>query len=98
MELHAHIGDRGSPQRLSERQSASVKQEDEAASSEFVERDEHGRNQRTWAKAITGFELLPSACFIITDRLHGLIGSTFIGALHVLTDSTLCRRVAIHDT
>jgi exopolysaccharide biosynthesis predicted pyruvyltransferase EpsI len=59
---------------------------------------ETGKNQRAWAKAIAGFEMLGSADFIITDRLHGHIMSTLIGTPHVLMDSKLKKNLNFHDT
>jgi exopolysaccharide biosynthesis predicted pyruvyltransferase EpsI len=59
---------------------------------------EPGKSQRAWAKAITGFEMLGSARFIITDRLHGHIMSTLIGTPHVLMDSKLGKNKNYHDT
>ncbi|KAF2104266.1 hypothetical protein NA57DRAFT_62889 [Rhizodiscina lignyota] len=65
---------------------------------EFVDQDEPGKNQRAWAKAVAGFELLGSAKFVITDRLHGHIMSTIIGVPHVLMDSKLGKNLNFHDT
>lgn len=59
---------------------------------------EEGKNQRAWAKAIAGFELLGSARFVITDRLHGHILSTVIGVPHVLMDSKLGKNLNFHNT
>lgn len=59
---------------------------------------EKGKNQRAWAKAIAGFELLGSARFVITDRLHGHILSTVIGVPHVLMDSKLGKNLNFHNT
>ncbi|KAF8244037.1 hypothetical protein K440DRAFT_610851 [Wilcoxina mikolae CBS 423.85] len=59
---------------------------------------ELGPNQRAWAKAIQGFEMLGSADFIITDRLHGHIMATLIGTPHVLLDSKLGKNLNFHDT
>lgn len=59
---------------------------------------ETGKNQRAWAKSIAGFELLGSARFVITDRLHGHILSTLIGVPHVLLDSKLGKNLNLHDT
>lgn len=59
---------------------------------------ETGKNQRAWAKAIAGFELLGSARFVVTDRLHGHILSTVIGVPHVLMDSKLGKNINFHDT
>ncbi|KAI5812155.1 polysaccharide pyruvyl transferase-domain-containing protein [Pyronema omphalodes] len=59
---------------------------------------EEGKNQRAWAKAIQGFEMLGSADFVITDRLHGHIMSTIIGTPHVLMDSKLGKNIDFHDT
>ncbi|QYT05079.1 PS_pyruv_trans domain-containing protein [Trichoderma simmonsii] len=59
---------------------------------------ENGKNQRAWAKAIAGFELLGSARFVITDRLHGHILSTLIGVPHVLMDSKLGKNLNFHNT
>jgi len=73
-------------------------EQENSNSPEFVEHDERGYNQRAWAKAIAGFELLGSARFIITDRLHGHIMSTIIGTPHVLMDSMLGKNLAFHDT
>jgi exopolysaccharide biosynthesis predicted pyruvyltransferase EpsI len=63
-----------------------------------VGQKEEGKNQRAWAKAIAGFEMLGSADFIITDRLHGHIMSTLIGTPHVLMDSKLKKNLNFHDT
>lgn len=65
---------------------------------EFVEHREEGKNQRAWAKAIAGLELLGSAKFVITDRLHGHILSTVIGVPHVLMDSKLGKNLNLHNT
>ncbi|KAF5024763.1 hypothetical protein F66182_3195 [Fusarium sp. NRRL 66182] len=59
---------------------------------------EKGKNQRAWAKSIAGFELLGSARFVITDRLHGHILSTVIGVPHVLMDSKLGKNINFHNT
>lgn len=59
---------------------------------------EHGKNQRAWAKAIAGFELLGSARFVITDRLHGHILATLIGVPHILMDSKLGKNLNFHKT
>ncbi|KAF7557771.1 hypothetical protein G7Z17_g387 [Cylindrodendrum hubeiense] len=59
---------------------------------------ENGTNQRAWAKAIAGFDLLGSARFVITDRLHGHIMSTVIGVPHVLMDSKLGKNLNFHNT
>lgn len=59
---------------------------------------ETGKNQRAWAKSIAGFELLGSARFVITDRLHGHILSTLIGVPHVLMDSKLGKNINFHNT
>lgn len=59
---------------------------------------ETGKNQRAWAKAIAGFELLGSAKFVMTDRLHGHILSTVIGVPHVLMDSKLGKNLNFHNT
>lgn len=59
---------------------------------------ETGKNQRAWAKSIAGFELLGSARFVITDRLHGHILSTLIGVPHVLLDSKLGKNLNLHNT
>ncbi|KAF4983361.1 hypothetical protein FZEAL_1213 [Fusarium zealandicum] len=59
---------------------------------------ETGKNQRAWAKSIAGFELLGSARFVITDRLHGHILSTVIGVPHVLMDSKLGKNLNFHNT
>ncbi|KAH6975200.1 polysaccharide pyruvyl transferase-domain-containing protein [Ilyonectria sp. MPI-CAGE-AT-0026] len=59
---------------------------------------ENGTNQRAWAKSIAGFELLGSARFVITDRLHGHIMSTVIGVPHVLMDSKLGKNLNFHNT
>lgn len=59
---------------------------------------EKGKNQRAWAKSIAGFELLGSARFVITDRLHGHILSTVIGVPHVLMDSKLGKNLNFHNT
>ncbi|KAH8895293.1 hypothetical protein GQ53DRAFT_616102, partial [Thozetella sp. PMI_491] len=59
---------------------------------------EEGKNQRAWAKSVAGFELLGSARFVITDRLHGHILSTIIGVPHVLMDSKLGKNINFHDT
>ncbi|KAH7141463.1 hypothetical protein B0J13DRAFT_445568 [Dactylonectria estremocensis] len=65
---------------------------------EVEEQRENGVNQRAWAKAVSGFELLGSARFIITDRLHGHIMSTVIGTPHVLMDSKLGKNLNFHNT
>ncbi|KAK4938944.1 hypothetical protein LTR10_020692 [Elasticomyces elasticus] len=59
---------------------------------------EDGKNQRAWAKAIAGFELLGSAKFVITDRLHGHILATLIGVPHILMDSKLGKNLNFHNT
>ena len=59
---------------------------------------EAGKNQRAWAKAIEGFQLLGSAHLVITDRLHGHIMSTLIGTPHVLLDSKLGKNINFHNT
>ncbi|KAI8667163.1 hypothetical protein LRP88_01086 [Fusarium phalaenopsidis] len=59
---------------------------------------EHGKNQRAWAKSMAGFDLLGSARFVITDRLHGHILSTVIGVPHVLMDSKLGKNLNFHNT
>lgn len=59
---------------------------------------EEGKNQRAWAKSVAGFELLGSAHFVITDRLHGHILSTVIGVPHVLMDSKLGKNLNFHNT
>ncbi|KAL2753085.1 hypothetical protein ACRALDRAFT_1052839 [Sodiomyces alcalophilus JCM 7366] len=59
---------------------------------------EKGKNQRAWAKSITGFEHLGSARFVITDRLHGHIMSAIIGVPHVLMDSKLGKNINFHNT
>lgn len=59
---------------------------------------EPGKNQRAWAKSMAGFELLGSAHFVITDRLHGHILSTVIGVPHVLMDSKLGKNLNFHNT
>ena len=65
---------------------------------ETREERETGKNQRAWAKANAGFELLGSAKFVMTDRLHGHILSTLIGVPHVLMDSKLGKNVNFHNT
>lgn len=70
---------------------------DEPAGSAAPKR-ENGKNQRAWAKSIAGFELLGSARFVITDRLHGHILSTLIGVPHVLMDSKLGKNLNFHNT
>lgn len=60
--------------------------------------EEHGVNQRAWIKAMDGFDLLGSARFVITDRLHGHILSTVIGVPHVLMDSKLGKNLNFHNT
>jgi exopolysaccharide biosynthesis predicted pyruvyltransferase EpsI len=67
-------------------------------SSDFPEKSETGRNQRAYAKALAGFELLASGKFVITDRLHGHIMSTIIGTPHVLMDSKSGANLDFHDT
>ncbi|KAM5354040.1 hypothetical protein ACJ41O_000690 [Fusarium nematophilum] len=59
---------------------------------------ENGKSQRAWAKAMAGFDLLGSARFVITDRLHGHILSTVIGVPHVLMDSKLGKNLNFHNT
>jgi exopolysaccharide biosynthesis predicted pyruvyltransferase EpsI len=59
---------------------------------------EKGKDQRAWAKAMQGFELLASADLVITDRLHGHIMSTIIGTPHILMDSKLKKNLNYHDT
>ncbi|RMJ11306.1 hypothetical protein BHE90_009711 [Fusarium euwallaceae] len=59
---------------------------------------ERGKNQRAWAKSMAGFDLLGSARFVITDRLHGHILSTVIGVPHVLMDSKLGKNLNFHNT
>ena len=59
---------------------------------------ERGKNQRAWLKADEGFKFLGRANFVITDRLHGHILSTLIGIPHVLTDSTLGKNLAFHNS
>ncbi|KAF4468010.1 hypothetical protein FALBO_5104 [Fusarium albosuccineum] len=59
---------------------------------------EKGKNQRAWAKSMAGFDLLGSARFVITDRLHGHILSTVIGVPHVLMDSKLGKNLNFHNT
>lgn len=59
---------------------------------------ENGKDQRAWAKAMAGFEMLGSARFVITDRLHGHILSTVIGVPHVLMDSKLGKNLNFHNT
>jgi exopolysaccharide biosynthesis predicted pyruvyltransferase EpsI len=59
---------------------------------------EPGKNQRAWAKSMAGFDLLGSAHFVITDRLHGHILSTVIGVPHVLMDSKLGKNLNFHNT
>lgn len=71
---------------------------DEAKGSPAGPKRENGKNQRAWAKAIAGFELLGSARFVITDRLHGHILSTLIGVPHVLMDSKLGKNLNFHNT
>lgn len=65
---------------------------------EYSPSREASMNARAWAKAIAGFELLGSAKFIVTDRLHGHIMSTIIGTPHVLLDSLLGKNLAFHNT
>lgn len=65
---------------------------------EFAETREQGHDQRAWAKATAGFELLASGRFVITDRLHAHIMSTVIGLPHVLMDSKLGKNLNFHDT
>lgn len=57
-----------------------------------------GPKERNWAKAMHGFEILASAEFVITDRLHGHIMSTLMGIPHVLMDSKLKKNLFYHDT
>lgn len=45
-----------------------------------------------------GFEILASADFVITDRLHGHIMSTIMGIPQVLLDSRLKKNLFLHDT
>ena len=59
---------------------------------------ETGKDQRAWAKAMQGFELLASADLVITDRLHGHIMSTILGVPHILMDSKLKKNLNFHDT
>jgi exopolysaccharide biosynthesis predicted pyruvyltransferase EpsI len=59
---------------------------------------ENGKNQRAWAKATQGFEMLGTADLVITDRLHGHIMSTIIGVPHILMDSKLKKNINFHDT
>ncbi|KAF8249197.1 hypothetical protein K440DRAFT_492397, partial [Wilcoxina mikolae CBS 423.85] len=59
---------------------------------------ETGKNQRAWAKAMNGFELLATADLVITDRLHGHIMSTIIGVPHILMDSKLKKNLYFHET
>jgi len=59
---------------------------------------ETGKNQRAWAKAMQGFEMLGSVDLVITDRLHGHIMSTIIGVPHILMDSKLKKNLNFHDT
>ncbi|KAF1990781.1 hypothetical protein K402DRAFT_324385 [Aulographum hederae CBS 113979] len=59
---------------------------------------ENGKDQRAWAKAMHGFEMLAQAEFVITDRLHGHIMSTILGVPHVLMDSKLKKNIYFHDT
>lgn len=59
---------------------------------------ETGKNQRAWAKSMAGFDLLGSARFVMTDRLHGHILSTVIGVPHVLMDSKLGKNLNFHNT
>jgi exopolysaccharide biosynthesis predicted pyruvyltransferase EpsI len=59
---------------------------------------EKNRNVRAQAKAINGFEMLASAEFVITDRLHGHIMSTLLGIPHVVMDSKLGKNLAFIDT
>lgn len=47
---------------------------------------------------MAGFDLLGSAHFVITDRLHGHILSTVIGVPHVLMDSKLGKNLNFHNT
>lgn len=65
---------------------------------EYTTSREEGKNARAWAKAVAGFQLLGSAKFVITDRLHGHIMSTIIGTPHVLMDSKLGKNLNFHDT
>lgn len=65
---------------------------------EFAPKAEKGKNARAWAKAQAGFQMLGSARFVITDRLHGHIMSTVIGTPHVLMDSKLGKNINFHDT
>jgi len=65
---------------------------------EYASSRESSKNARAWAKAVAGFQLLGSAKFIITDRLHGHIMSTIIGTPHVLMDSKLGKNLNFHDT
>lgn len=58
--------------------------------------DDH--SLRNWKKAMHGFEILASADFVITDRLHGHIMSTIMGIPHVLLDSRLKKNLFLHDT
>ena len=60
--------------------------------------NEEGKSQRNWAKAMHGFEILASAEFVITDRLHGHIMCTIMGIPHVLLDSKLKKNIFFHDT
>lgn len=62
------------------------------------DKKEEGKNQRAWAKSMSGFELLGSARFVMTDRLHGHILSTLIGVPHVLMDSKLGKNLNFHNT
>jgi exopolysaccharide biosynthesis predicted pyruvyltransferase EpsI len=59
---------------------------------------ENSRNFRAYAKAMNGFEMLASAEFVITDRLHGHIMSTLIGVPHVVMDSKLGKNLAFVDS
>jgi exopolysaccharide biosynthesis predicted pyruvyltransferase EpsI len=59
---------------------------------------ETGKNQRAFAKAMNGFQMLASADLVITDRLHGHIMSTIIGTPHVIMDSKLKKNLYFHDT
>jgi len=65
--------------------------------SDFASTDERGYNQRAYAKAIAGFELLASGRFVITDRLQGHVMSTILGVPHVLMDSKLGKNLNSHD-
>lgn len=77
---------------------AQQKKADELMYTEYASSRESGQNARAWAKAVAGFQLLGSAKFVITDRLHGHIMSTVIGTPHVLMDSKLGKNLNFHNT